>query len=477
MTHQKFFVTKQDGTLLIDGIGYCFPDKSQTKPKPNTYIQVTEVKAIEKNGKKFGFYKWEPADNTISEESLIEAYLANPRPAFLLSQIERMPLEKGEAIVLRHTEWHYRGRSCTVAGLSLNGWPEAEVSVRANTVARARKIMPSTPYFEDGRTMLDLLLQHGYGVVSDEDIFAAIKDTVNNPNSSLAGEVPYGTIYRGLYHNRPITFVSRNMLSWYSSAALILKGLPVLYVEGFSEDINKKWAWELRAQVTRFVATCFEQHCAENEMLKDIEPAPISISPAMPQDLIHAADDPAKGLPTLPNAVRKALEQGLITGNCLYPNYWVFKVPDEEENPPAFCRLFTSISKEDYKDLFRFVKEMNKLTAEIVNLRRTAIAELVPLNFDRIYEEVDCYYKHSELLDYVLEGSYGFHNKSWNGIEYIKTEAYSKKEDAMISDYSASEIRAIVAEINTINRAAEQRIRSAIAKGKLPVSAVVGKHT
>ena len=221
MTHQKFFVTKQDGTLLIDGIGYCFPDKSQTKPKPNTYIQVTEVKAIEKNGKKFGFYKWEPADNTISEESLIEAYLANPRPAFLLSQIERMPLEKGEAIVLRHTEWHYRGRSCTVAGLSLNGWPEAEVSVRANTEARARQFMPSTPYFEDGRTMLDLLLQHGYGVVSDEDIFAAIKDTVNNPNSSLVGEVPYGTIYRGLYHNRPITFVSRNMLSWHSSAALI----------------------------------------------------------------------------------------------------------------------------------------------------------------------------------------------------------------------------------------------------------------
>ena len=167
----------------------------------------------------------------------------------------------------------------------------------------------------------------------------------------------------------------------------------------------------------------------------------------------------------------------MITGNCLYPNYWVFKVPDEEENPPAFCRLFTSISKKDYKELFRFVKEMNKLTAEIVSLRRTAIAELVPLNFDRIYEEVDCYYKHNELLDSVLEGSYGFHNKSWNGIEYIKTEAYSKKEDAMISDYSASEIRAIVAEINTINRAAEQRIRSAIAKGKLPVSAVVGKHT
>lgn len=174
MTHnQKFFVTKQDGTLLIDGIGYCFPDKSQTKPKPNTYIQVTEVKAIEKNGKKFGFYKWEPADNTISEESLIEAYLANPRPAFLLSRIEKMQLEKGEAIVLRHTEWHYRGSSCTIAGLSLNGWPEAEVSVRANTEARARQFMPSTPYFEDGRTMLDLLLQHGYGVVSDEDIFAA----------------------------------------------------------------------------------------------------------------------------------------------------------------------------------------------------------------------------------------------------------------------------------------------------------------
>lgn len=120
---------------------------------------------------------------------------------------------------------------------------------------------------------------------------------------------------------------------------------------------------------------------------------------------------------------------------------------------------------------------MNKLTAEIVSLRRTAIAELVPLNFDRIYEEVDCYYKHSELLDSVLEGSYGFHNKSWNGIEYIKTEAYSKKEDALVSDYSASEIQVIVEQTNDINRTAEQRIKSAIGKGKLPVAAVVGKHT
>lgn len=475
MTHnQKFFVTNQDGTILIDGIGYCFPDRSQTKPEPNTYIQVTEVKAIEKNGKKFGFYKWEPAENNISEESLIEAYLANPRPAFLLSQIERMPLEKGEAIVLRHTEWHARGRNCTVAGLSLNGWPEAEVTLRSDTEVHARQIMPSTPYFENERTMLDLLLQHGYGEVSDEDIFAAIKSAVNDPNSTLVGEVPYGTIYRGLYHNRPITFVSRNMLSWHSSAAPILKGLPVLDVEDFSEVITEKWSWKLRAQVTRFVATCFEQHCAENEKQKDIKPAPISLSPAAPQDLLLAADDPAIGLPTLPAAVRKALEQGLITGNYLYPNYWVFEIPDEEENPPAFCRLFTSISKEDYKELFRFVNEQHKLTAEIVSLRRTAIAELVPLNFDRISGDVDCYYKHSELLDGALEGSYGLQNKSWNGTEYIKTDFWRK--DAMVSDYRASEIQAIVAEINTINRTAEQHIRSAIAKGKLPVSAVVGKR-
>lgn len=475
--NQKFFVTKQDGTLLIDGIGYCFPDKSQTKPKPNTYIQVTEVKAIEKNGKKFGFYKWEPAENNISEESLIEAYLANPRPAFLLSRIEKMQLEKGEAIVLRHTVWHDRRRNCTVEGLSLNGWPTAHVSIRAANYADAQRLLPSTPFFEDERTMLDLLLQHGYGEVSDEDIFAAIKSTVNDPNSTLVGEVPYGTIYRGLYHNRPITFVSRNMLSWHSSAAPILKGLPVLDVPDFNEVLNIKRGWEIQAHVTRLVATCFEKNCAEKETPKFIKPAPISLSPAAPQDLLLAADDPAIKLPVLPAAVRKALEQGLIAGNFLYPNNWVFNIPDEEENPHAFCRLFTSISKEDYKELFRFVNEQHTLTAEIVKLRRAAIAELVPLNFDRIYEEVDCYYKHSELLDYVLEGSYGFHNKSWNGIEYIKTEAYSKKEDAMISDYSASEIRAIVAEINTINRAAEQRIRSAIAKGKLPVSAVVGKHT
>ena len=136
--------------------------------------------------------------------------------------------------------------------------------------------------------------------------------------------------------------------------------------------------------------------------------------------------------------------------------------------------MLTALSGSELLEVIKFVNEQHKRTAPVVQAREKALSEFVPLNFAYIRGENACAREHSELLDEALDKELIGSEASWNGIEYIKTT--TMKTTGLIADYTEDELRAIVTEINRINREAEAHIRSAIAHGKLPVSAVASRR-
>lgn len=461
-----YFVTNSDGTVLIDGIGYCFPDRSEAKPEPRTYILVTEVNAVEKNGKKFGFYKWKPTEkNKLTEEDLISRYLLHPKPEFLLSPIWVLHLPEGDAIVLRNLEsarqrdfWAYRG-------LSLNGWAENAVSVTSADIKYVKNWGNPTPYFEEKKTMLDLLLEHGYGNVSPDEIFDAIQK-VMDPSNALFEVVPWGNLVRGKYNGKEIVCVGY-YFGTIRQYLPVLKGLPVM----MTEDLLPQEKVDL-CEVASFVTYSVKEKyglAADEELFKT---APLNLPP-MDKKVLEKKDQFAK----LPPAVRMGLEKNFFSANIIYPDHWMFNVPDDYM-PIQLTRIAACLTKEDLLAICEFVNEQNEKAAQVVAFREVALDRLEPLNFAYIRGEQECAFEHSELLDDALDNGLG-KEACWNNIEYIKTDdgfGSEARRAALIARYTEEELLLIVKEVNAINREAENRIRSAIAKGRLPMSAVVTRR-
>lgn len=457
-----------DGTISVPGIGFCFPDRTCGKPEDGQYIHVTEVKDMSGNGKSYGFYKWEPAEyHSPTEEELIEEFIRLKSPKFLFCTIEKMEIAGKEAIVLRLPVWERRGYRCALHGLSLNGWPENAVTITADTEIRAREIMPSTPYFPDGRTMLEHMLNHGYGNLTDDELFEFIGKMVAWDENPFTRAMANGWIERGQYWGHEMLFIGANI----SHEGWSRMTLPVLKeVETWRCD----YSTETSGLETKFVNTVeyfVSRYVAGKLGLPPERTCDTYAGGVFPLHARHKEDIPQEALDELPPAVRKAVEQNLIYADYMYPNWWFVDFPNHAaKDAYRRVRMMTILAPEEIKAIIDFTEENNRKSSEELTRRDDMLENLVKTNFYHIIGQVESPKEFSETLETLISKRI-VDAYRWGTIDFVIMRA--DEWEYLFTEFTQDELKALVEEISKINTEANARVASAIKKGKLNPSQVV----
>lgn len=453
-----------DGTISVPGIGFCFPDKICGKPEDGQYIHITEVKDMSNPNKSYGFYKWEPAEYcSPTEEELIQQFIRLNAPAFLFCPIEKMEIAGKEAIVLRLPVWEYRGYKCVLRGLSLNGWPDKAVTITADTEIRAREIMPSTPYFPDGRTMLEHMLQHGYGKLTDDELFDFIGKMVAWDDNPFTRAMASGCIEKGQYLGHEMLFIGGNI----SNERWIL---PVLKgVETWECDYSAETSG-LKTEFVNTVEYFVSQHIAGKLRLPPERTCDTYAGGIFPLHARYKENLPQDALAELPPAVRKAVDQELIYADYMYPNWWFVDFPNHAaKDAYRRVRMMTSLTPDEIREVIDFTEENNRKSREELMRRNDELENLVKTNFYHIIGQVESPKEFSENLETLISKRI-MDACRWGTIDFM---IMRDELEYLFTEYTPDELKALVEEINRINTEANARIASAIKKGKLSPSQVL----
>ena len=426
----------KNGTILIPGIGYCFPDRSGKTPEDGC-ILVKEVTVIEKGNKKYGFYTWEPSSYVDpTEEELITSFMEDPRPEYLSSPVERMTLPNGIAIVLRLRESSWYG-GYVYHAISLNGWASHDVSFAGRTLRDAAPY-PVEPMFRDSRTMLDLLVKNGYGRATEAEIFTTLRQaSIDNLIMPASLEDEDGWLEQ-------------------TDRLTVIHGgndycrIPVLYGIKPQREIEIPAKYSKGAKRMRLSSFIWNYVIEKYHIPSDQMGIPYSHFNKLPLEILSQEERLQ-----LPAAVLKFMDMGFLSVNVMWPDYWVISTNN-------FMRICLVAEEEELKEILSFAHEEWPRTHREYKTRYQAAQNLEPLAFSYIRGERDGTDTHSKQLNGLVDFG-GCEIKRWGNFEYVT----SVNEETLILNFNAVEIEALAGEINHLNREAEKHIRSAIAKHRL----------
>lgn len=435
----KFFV-QENGSVMVPGTGWCFPARGEKTPKNGACILIKEVVPVKKNGKSYGFYRWVPTDySDPTEEELIAAYMLEPLPQYLDSQVEKMDYRGKPAIVLRYTSWPSHG--VILNAISLNGWHSTDVTFSGETVGKAIRY-PVVPLFEDKRTMLDILIKHGYGRLSDDEIFSALKIGIQKlhiiPDTLYCGCLIRADKFAYI-KDAPDSYEVRPLIKGMSL------GRPDEYDFGKYNDDNTARIITLADFIEDYISGKYNIPRQELHI------------PNFWLDARMAHELDIKAFRSLPATVQKWARSGEIDVDYMYPDFWYI-----QSTPWSFLRLCLFATEQELEEILRFAKTEWERSIQELKARDAEMAQLKPLPFTSIRHEADAPASNSQEFEDMRDlGAFKFMRAF--GIDYI----VDVNTDKLVANYTKEELHAIVAEINRINETAEKRVKSAIAKRKL----------
>lgn len=461
-------------TVLVPGVGYCFPDRSCAAPETGDVVHVIYVIDMGHRGKQFGYYIWEPyhtEEHSIAD--LVRRYLE---------------LLKSDESNMSHTLYYtvYTVQTKHGPAYFLNTHDDRNRNNRYYLFGSPKSIELS-PVTEVCSSMFEALLVNDAFCRSEDEAIESIQLSVIGSSDMPSRYDPEGILFNIMNGRREASvFCSEidghtvsyiDVGGWSHYYGFLVKGLFVLgffaelpyYLVAHVDDMDHKL-------LVRHIPTwlvCSEFGKPMNEIFKDFR----TIRTGSGQ----FRDDLEDLIETLPTAVQHVLQSPIGVGfDYMYPDYLCF---DVDVNPNTLFEIRRHATVEEFYEFLEYAVKNN--ARSLVELeRRAAIINTIYSPINSVAVPADhrgVVGDHSEALINLLNDQcidirftpryLQLGTTVSSCIPYISVyapdDAISFSMFQLVKDRTADELKSLVDEINMINTQAMSRIESATKSNKL----------